>query len=180
MVSSACLATATASGGSAASRPAIASARPSAAPAATTSVTSPNACASVASRRSRSSTSSFAGAAGAPPGPGPERARRGGVEPLAEQHDPLRPRRADERGEPVRAAAARQDPDADLGQAERRARLGDAEVARERELEPAAQAPAGDRGDRRDGEGGDALVDRPARAVVVEDRAGVAVAELGD
>ena len=81
-----------------------------------------------------------------------DEARRGGVggrDVLAEQDELLGLRRADEADEAVGAAAARQDADADLGEAEGRALAGDAEVAGERELEPAAEAPALDRRHRR-------------------------------
>src|SRR4051812_10067227 len=78
----------------------------------------------------------------------------------------------------MRAAAARHDPDAHLGQPERGAGLGDAEVAGEGELEPATEAPARDRRDGWLRQGGDALVHGAGRAVVLEDRGRVPVAHL--
>ena len=53
------------------------------------------------------------------------------------------------RGEPLRAARAREDAELDLGEAEARAVAGDAQVARQRELEPAAEREPFDRGDHR-------------------------------
>ena len=54
----------------------------------------------------------------------------------------------------------------DLRQTECRGRIGDAEVARQRKLEPAAQAPPPDRRDRRLRKRGDPLVDAAGVAVV--------------
>ena len=53
------------------------------------------------------------------------------------------------RGQPLRAAVDQRDAPAALGEAERRALGGDPQVAPQRQLEPAGQAPARDRGDRR-------------------------------
>ena len=51
--------------------------------------------------------------------------------------------------DPLRAAAAREDPELDLGKAEARLVARDAQVARERELEAAAEGEAFDGGDHR-------------------------------
>jgi hypothetical protein len=110
----------------------------------------------------------------------PEPVRLLRAEPAAEQHELLRPRRADEPHQPMRSARAGEDADADLRQGERRARLGDPEVRRQRELEAAAEAVAGDRADRRLGETSDPLVDGAGRAIVGEDRRRVHVAQLAD
>ena len=56
---------------------------------------------------------------------------------------------ADDARQPLGAAVDQRDAPAPLGEAELRARGRDAQVAPQRQLEPAGQAPAGDRGDRR-------------------------------
>ncbi len=79
-----------------------------------------------------------------PPGVG-----RLGVDELAGQVEEHRAARADEARQPLCAAAARDQPELDLGLAERRVVGADADVAAHRELEPAAEAEAADRGDER-------------------------------
>ncbi len=81
---------------------------------------------------------------------------------------------ADDARQALRAAGAGQQAELDLGQAELRARHGDAVVGDERDLEPAAQRGAVDRGD--DGLG--AVLDR--RLDVVEGGAARRLAELAD
>lgn len=65
------------------------------------------------------------------------------------QDELLRARGPDEPRQPLRAAAAGDDAEADLGQAELHPARGVAEVAGERELEPAAEGEPAERGDRR-------------------------------
>ena len=79
-------------------------------------------------------------------------------------------RRADEPRRALRAAAAGEDAELDLGEAEAGGVGGDAQVARQRELQPAAEREPVDRRDHRtrDGRervepGADARADRPAR-----------------
>ena len=90
----------------------------------------------------------------------------------------LGPARADESGEPLRAAAAGDDAEEDLRLAEHGPRPGDAVVAREGELATAAEGVAADRGDHEAGDGGDGV----ERAVEAGgDRPGlVGALELGD
>ena len=71
------------------------------------------------------------------------------VDALAQQHHLLGARGAEEARDPRGAARAREDAEADLGEAELRGVVGDPEVGGERELEPAAEAVAVDRADRR-------------------------------
>ena len=61
----------------------------------------------------------------------------------------LGPRGPDDPRQPLRPAGARRDGQAHLGQAELRALRGDPDVAAQRQLEPAAERVALDRGDRR-------------------------------
>src|SRR5207302_6735053 len=74
----------------------------------------------------------------------------------AEDHEPRTPGSDDSR-QSLRAAAPGQDADADLGQADARILGRDADVARERDLEPATHAEAVDRDDERPREGFDAV-----------------------
>ena len=67
----------------------------------------------------------------------------------AGEDDVLGARRTDQARQPLRAAAAGDDAEQDLGLAELGVVGGDAEVARERELAPAAERVAVDRGDHR-------------------------------
>src|SRR5438552_2156578 len=87
----------------------------------------------------------------------------------AEDHEPRTPGSDDSR-QSLRAAAARQDADADLGQADARILGRDPDVARKRDLERATHAEAVDRDDERLREGfdavGEALDTLPARAGV--------------
>ena len=74
----------------------------------------------------------------------------------AEDHEPRAPG-SDGAWRALRAAAARQDADADLGQTDLRVLGRDPDVARERDLQPAAHAEAVDRDDERLREGFDAV-----------------------
>ena len=76
-----------------------------------------------------------------------ERLRGGDV--LAARDHLERPRHADQAGQPLGAAAARQDAELDLGQAQPRVPVGDSEVAGHRHLETAAQRGAVNRRDER-------------------------------
>ena len=67
----------------------------------------------------------------------------------------LGPGRTDEPGEPLRAPGSGNDAEQDLGLADARVLRRDAEVARHRELETAAQRVAADRGDHRARDRGD-------------------------
>ena len=90
----------------------------------------------------------------------------------------LGPARPDEAGQPLRAAAAGDDAEEDLGLAEHGPRAGDAVVAGQRQLAAAAEGVAADGGDDEAGDGGDG-VERVVEAG--RDRAGlVGAAELGD
>src|SRR5437870_6686048 len=92
----------------------------------------------------------------------------------AEDHEP-RAARSDDAWQPLRAAAARQDADADLGQADARVLGRDPDVARERDLERTTHAEAVDRDDEWLREGFDAVREAldalPARVGVrIEER----------
>ena len=90
----------------------------------------------------------------------------------------LGPARPDEAGQPLRAAAAGDDPEQDLGLTEHGPRSGDAVVAGQRQLAAAAEGVAADGGDDEPGDGGDG-VERVVEAG--RDRSGlVGAAELGD
>src|SRR3989449_3173985 len=84
----------------------------------------------------------------------------------AEDHEPRAPG-SDGAWESLRAAAAGQDADADLGQADARVLGRDADVARQRDLQPATHTEAMDRDDERLRKGfdavGEALDTLPAR-----------------
>ena len=71
------------------------------------------------------------------------------VDRLAADVQEQRAAEPDEPWQPLRPAAARDQPELDLGLAEPRVLGGHADVARARQLEPAAEAPAVDRGDER-------------------------------
>ena len=71
------------------------------------------------------------------------------VEAPTGEHQLHRPLLADRAREALRAAAARDDPERDLGLAELGRLGGDDQVADERQLTAAAERPAGDRGDHR-------------------------------
>ena len=77
------------------------------------------------------------------------RERPRGIDRLAGQDHLRRQRGADHRGQPLRAAAAGQAADADLGQGEARANGRDPQVAGECKLEPTAEGQAVDGGNYR-------------------------------
>ena len=72
-----------------------------------------------------------------------------GVDPPPGEDELHRPLLADHPREPLRPAAAGDDPERDLGLAELGRLRGDDQIAGERELEAAAERPAGDGGDDR-------------------------------
>ena len=72
-----------------------------------------------------------------------------GVDEPAGEDQVQRAAHADDARQALRAAVDQRHAPAALGEAERRALGGDPQVAPQRELEAAGQAPAGDRGDRR-------------------------------
>ena len=78
-----------------------------------------------------------------------DRVRLLGVEDPAGEDDVERPALADDARQALRAAVDERDAPAALGEAEPRVRVADAQVAPQRELEAAGEAPAADRGDRR-------------------------------
>ena len=98
----------------------------------------------------------------------------------AEQNQLFGARRAEQARGAHGAARAGQDPDRHLREPEHGGLVGNPKVRRERQLEPAAEAVAVDRADRRLREGRNALVDASAPAVVAGDRLRVAVGELRD
>ena len=79
----------------------------------------------------------------------PPRLRGLGRDALARHDQPARATRRDQPRRALRAAAAGKQPEVHLGKAELRIARRDPEVARERDLEPAAEAVAVDRGDDR-------------------------------
>ena len=72
-----------------------------------------------------------------------------GLEDAAGEDDVERAALADDARQALRAAVDERDAPAALGEAEPRVRVADAQVAPQRQLEPAGEAPAADRGDRR-------------------------------
>ena len=72
-----------------------------------------------------------------------------GVDGAAGQDHVQRARLADHARQPLRAAVTGDEPELDLGQAHLRVARGEAERARERQLEPAAERVAVDDRDRR-------------------------------
>ncbi|MFO1361824.1 MAG: hypothetical protein U1F45_05015 [Burkholderiales bacterium] len=81
----------------------------------------------------------------------------GAVDHLAAEDEAGRGAAAAQAGEPLRAPGAGQEAEGRLGQAELRFRGGDAQVARERELEPAAERRAAELGERDEGRALDAV-----------------------
>ena len=102
------------------------------------------------------------------------RERPRGIDRLAGQDHLRGERGTDHRGQPLRAAAAGQAADADLGQGEARAGRRDPQVAGERKLEPATEGQAVDGGNHRLAE----LVERldDARTLRIGRRRGAEVA----
>ena len=135
---------------------------------------------SAASRPASSSARAERAAVGDDLGHDAERGRLGRGQPLAQQDSSLARAPPTRRTSRCVAPELGRMPIATSGSPNDGAGLGHAEVARERELQAAAQAPAGDRRDRRLGQGGHALVDVAGGAVVGEDRRRVHVAQLGD
>ena len=86
-----------------------------------------------------------------------DRQRLLGPDHPAGEDEVLGPGAADQAGEALGAAAAGDEPERDLGQADLGAGVDDAEVAGQRELEPAAERVAGDGGHRGDGQGGEVV-----------------------
>ena len=101
-----------------------------------------------------------------------------GREPLAEEDQLLRPPGPDQPYEPMEPARARDDAERDLGQAEDRRLLGDAEVGSQSQLEPAAEAVAAYRSERRLRKPCERLVHGARLAIVGEDRCRIVTAEL--
>jgi hypothetical protein len=79
----------------------------------------------------------------------PDAERLRGVDQLAGQDQPHRLARTDHAREPLRAAAARDDPEVDLRLPQARGVRGDAQVAGQRQLAPAAEREAVDHRDHR-------------------------------
>ena len=102
-----------------------------------------------ASSPAHSSAAVSTSAAGHDPIDDAERERFVGPDLAPAPDDLLGPRRPDQAGQPLGAAAAGEDPEQDLREADPRGVAGDAQVARERDLEPAAERVATDRGDHR-------------------------------
>ena len=101
-----------------------------------------------------------------------------GADLAAREDQVLRPRRPDEAGQPLRAAAAGDDAEQHLGLAEPGRRAAHAQVAGQRQLAAAAEGEAGDRGDRGPRDGGDGV--EGAAEGAADDAGLVGPAELGD
>ena len=102
-----------------------------------------------ASDAAHSSAVSSTSAAGTTRSTSPMRERLLGAHVTAAPDQVLGLGRADEAGRALRAATAREDAELDLGEAEARRVGGDAQVARQRELEAAAEREPVDRRDHR-------------------------------
>ena len=90
------------------------------------------------------------------------------VDHPAGDHEVERAPAADDARQPLGAAVDQRHAEAPLGEAEPGARRGDPQVAPQRELEAAGQAPAGDGGDRRLGRGEAGEAERAAGGVSFE------------